>query len=322
MAGYWIPVDVSLRDKAEVVRIVLDTNGTPSEVVGRLVLLWCLAAKMSDDSGYLSGYTIDHLVALVGGDPDFWAAVQAAGWLVVHDHGLEIPDWDVHFGPDAVRKAKDRRRKQIQRDADREKAAAVPAPSEPVRDLSADCPTPSADCPPTSTATPEFSPLPLPSPSPEPSPLPKRDDDDESLCFHATEWEQARALAREWVGTAAGPGRWSHPPTIPEIRQAKAGRRGDPYRVRFNVEAAEADRRDLIRLAALVLAGRLSHDTVAAAARNTVACPNPIAKPIAYLLQCVCQSAEGQALDLAAVLPRLDPPADIVATPKPQKVDQ
>jgi len=105
MAGEWIPYDVCLPQKPEVLQLV-DTTGLPvDQVVGRLLMLWGWAALNSSDG--TARMSIRLLSKVCGGDEDFWRQVEAVGWLVIDaENGtVGIPGWDARFSKAAKSRA-------------------------------------------------------------------------------------------------------------------------------------------------------------------------------------------------------------------------
>lgn len=105
MAGEWIPYDVCLPQKPEVLDLV-DRTGLPTDqVVGRLVMLWGWASLNSSDG--TARISIRLLSRICGGDEAFWMAVQDVGWIVIDaDNGtIGIPGWDSRFSKAAKSRA-------------------------------------------------------------------------------------------------------------------------------------------------------------------------------------------------------------------------
>lgn len=105
MAGEWIPYDVCLPQKPEVLELV-DTTGLPvDQVVGRLLMLWGWAALNSSDG--TARMSIRLLGRICGGDEAFWHEVEKVGWLVIDaDNGtVAIPGWDRRFSKAAKSRA-------------------------------------------------------------------------------------------------------------------------------------------------------------------------------------------------------------------------
>ena len=105
MAGEWIPYDVCLPQKPEVLELV-ETTGLPvDQVVGRLVMLWGWASLNSSDGS--ARISVRLLSRVCGGDEAFWYAVQDVGWLVIDADGgtVGIPGWDARFSKAAKSRA-------------------------------------------------------------------------------------------------------------------------------------------------------------------------------------------------------------------------
>jgi hypothetical protein len=105
MAGEWIPYDVCLPQKPEVLELVDRTGLEPDQVVGRLLMLWGWAALNSSDG--TSRMSIRLLSKVCGGDEAFWFAVQDVGWLTIDaENGtVGIPGWDARFSKAAKSRA-------------------------------------------------------------------------------------------------------------------------------------------------------------------------------------------------------------------------
>jgi hypothetical protein len=105
MAGEWVPYDVCLPQKPEVLDLVDRTGLTTDQVVGRLVMLWGWASLNSSDG--TARISIRLLSRICGGDESFWQAVQDVGWLVIDaENGtIGIPGWDSRFSKAAKSRA-------------------------------------------------------------------------------------------------------------------------------------------------------------------------------------------------------------------------
>lgn len=105
MAGEWIPYDVCLPQKPEVLELVDRTGLAPDQVVGRLLMLWGWAALNSSDG--TARMSIRLLGRICGGDEEFWREVEAVGWLVIDgDNGtVAIPGWERRFSKAAKTRA-------------------------------------------------------------------------------------------------------------------------------------------------------------------------------------------------------------------------
>jgi len=105
VAGEWIPYDVCLPQKPEVLELVDRTGLAPDQVVGRLVMLWGWAALNSSDG--TARMSVRLLARLCGGDEDFWREVESVGWLQIDaENGtVAIPGWDRRFASAAKSRA-------------------------------------------------------------------------------------------------------------------------------------------------------------------------------------------------------------------------
>ena len=105
MAGEWIPYDVCLPQKPEVLDLVDRTGLEVDQVVGRLLMLWGWSALNSSDG--TARMSLRLLSKVCGGDEAFWYAVQDVGWLVIDaENGtVGIPGWDARFSKAAKSRA-------------------------------------------------------------------------------------------------------------------------------------------------------------------------------------------------------------------------
>jgi hypothetical protein len=113
MAGEWVPYDVCLPQKPEVLELVDRTGLAPDQVVGRLLMLWGWAAlNCSDGTARMS---VRLLGRICGGDEEFWREVEAVGWLVIDaDNGtVAIPGWERRFSKSAKSRALETVRNQV-----------------------------------------------------------------------------------------------------------------------------------------------------------------------------------------------------------------
>lgn len=113
MAGDWIKMRQDLPYHPKVVRMasLLDVN--KFQVVGALHAVWSLFDKHSE-TGFLGAYDariLDEYLAWMG----FSEAMILVGWLVSHEHGLEIPDFEENNGASAKRRCENVRRKRKSR---------------------------------------------------------------------------------------------------------------------------------------------------------------------------------------------------------------
>ncbi len=92
-------------------------NADRLRTLGGIVSAWCLLDEQSSD-GKLDGYTpeiLDELVGLQG----LSRAMEAAGWLIITEKGLEAPEFEKHNGATAKRRAQENDRKTSARNADK-----------------------------------------------------------------------------------------------------------------------------------------------------------------------------------------------------------
>jgi hypothetical protein len=105
MAGEWIPYDVCLPQKPEVLDLVDRTGLEVDQVVGRLLMFWGWSALNSSDGS--ARMSLRLLSKVCGGDEAFWYAVQDVGWLVIDAESgtVGIPGWDARFSKAAKSRA-------------------------------------------------------------------------------------------------------------------------------------------------------------------------------------------------------------------------
>jgi len=131
MAGEWIPYDVCLPHKPEVLELVDRTGLQPDQVVGRLLMLWGWAALNSSDG--TARMSVRLLAKLCGGDDEFWREVESVGWLVIDaENGtVAIPGWERRFSQAAKSRALSSVRHQVDkaRGAERPQSGRVAPPA-------------------------------------------------------------------------------------------------------------------------------------------------------------------------------------------------
>lgn len=105
MAGEWLMYDVCLPQKPEVLELVDATGLDTDQVVGRLLMLWGWASLNCEDGR--AKISLRLLSRVVGGDEEFWLAVQAVGWLEIDAEAgtVAIPGWDRRFSNAAKSRA-------------------------------------------------------------------------------------------------------------------------------------------------------------------------------------------------------------------------
>lgn len=104
-----------LRDHPKVVRMSSALNADRLRIIGGLWSVWSTFDTHSVD-GTLEGYTL----AAIDEDlrwPGFAQAMESVQWLVQVVDGLEVPEFDVHNGASAKRRAQDTRDKKNKRES-------------------------------------------------------------------------------------------------------------------------------------------------------------------------------------------------------------
>lgn len=99
----WIKIETTLPQKPEVVKISAILQKKSAEVVGGLVLLWCLTDGLTED-GFLRFYgrrEIDRVTGLKG----FCAALEQVGWIQLEPDGARLVNYEKHNGRSAKKRA-------------------------------------------------------------------------------------------------------------------------------------------------------------------------------------------------------------------------
>lgn len=115
MAGDWIKIEKDTPDKPEVL-IIANLLGKPlDEVMGILVRFWrWVDSHMAKcDSFGVTKKNIDEISKCAG----FASSMEKAGWLVVWEGGITIPNFEYHLSQSAKRRALTNKRMQNLRDA-------------------------------------------------------------------------------------------------------------------------------------------------------------------------------------------------------------
>ena len=120
MAGDWIKMRTVLQTSPKVVRIASALKADRLKTVGGLYAVWCLFDAHSED-GRLSGYTPEVLDEMIGWD-GFSRALEAVRWLTISPEFLELPDFEIHNGQSAKRRAQEADRKRESRKTSASKA--------------------------------------------------------------------------------------------------------------------------------------------------------------------------------------------------------
>jgi hypothetical protein len=114
MAGDYIPATNNLSRKPKTLQIARITNRSRHEVVGMLLEFWGWASDHTAD-GLLPGTTLGDLCDALGFDAQFFDAVVTAGWLMVNEDGIDIPDADIWITKGAKARLKQRDRTRLSR---------------------------------------------------------------------------------------------------------------------------------------------------------------------------------------------------------------
>lgn len=117
MAGDWIKLRKCVITHPRLVRTMSALNADRLRTLGGIVSAWCLLDEQTSD-GKLEGYTpeiLDELVGLQG----LSRAMEAAGWLIITESGLQAPEFEKHNGSTAKRRAQESDRKMSARNADK-----------------------------------------------------------------------------------------------------------------------------------------------------------------------------------------------------------
>ncbi len=126
MAAPWIKVRTNLRDQREVFVVARRLGLARDHVVGLCVRFWAWADSQTTD-GTIDGIRPDDLDAIVE-HAGFAAALAEAGWLLVDDRGVIIPNFDRHNGESAKKRVLAAERKSRQRDRQQEAGHASVTP--------------------------------------------------------------------------------------------------------------------------------------------------------------------------------------------------
>lgn len=104
MAGDWLAACKDLPDKPEVLAIANATGMEPELVAARLVWrFWAWADGQTED-GFIPYCTVANLVDRCRLPELFWLSLQKAGWLVVSDEGIMLPNFRRWMGKSAKRR--------------------------------------------------------------------------------------------------------------------------------------------------------------------------------------------------------------------------
>lgn len=103
MAGDWIKIESVMPDKPEVGVIAEELGIDHDAVIGKLVRFWIWADQQSVDGNALSvtKALLDRVTFCTG----FTLAMEKSGWLVREKDGFTIPNFTVHNGKSAKKRA-------------------------------------------------------------------------------------------------------------------------------------------------------------------------------------------------------------------------
>lgn len=117
MSDDWIKVRKSVLASPRLVRAMSALKADRLRTIGGIVSAWCLLDEQTAD-GRLDHYTPEILDEIVG-LPGLARAMEAAGWLIITENGLQAPEFQKHNGATAKRRAQDAARKMSARKADK-----------------------------------------------------------------------------------------------------------------------------------------------------------------------------------------------------------
>jgi hypothetical protein len=114
MAGLWIPWEIGLERKREVLRIAHKLGITPTDVAGRCMVVWVWAQDQTDD-GLIEGIS-PAMVSQAVGLPGIAEAMLDEGWLGWDGRFLQFASWERWNSQSSKKRAKDAERKRKFRD--------------------------------------------------------------------------------------------------------------------------------------------------------------------------------------------------------------
>lgn len=122
MAGEWIPVDIGLATKPEILELCDLADVEPEVAVYRMLQLWGWFSLNSADG--TARTTPSRLARVCGGSADWWLYVEQVGWLSfdAENQTATLPGWEERFSGAAKARAQhakrqDKYRKKQQCDA-------------------------------------------------------------------------------------------------------------------------------------------------------------------------------------------------------------
>ena len=113
MAGHWIPWEIGLHQKSEVVRMAKACDVHPHEMAARCMIVWAWAQDQTVD-GIITGLTAADISGTVG-IPGIGEALAAVGWLMDLGDGIAFPNWERFNGRPSKQRMLSAERKRRQR---------------------------------------------------------------------------------------------------------------------------------------------------------------------------------------------------------------
>ena len=106
MAGEWIPIDVGIFEKPEILRLCIKCHTSVENAVCRIMKLWMWFSMNSADGS--AEMNPELLVMACGADEQFWREVANVGWLEFDEENqvVTMPGWSERFSKAAKARAK------------------------------------------------------------------------------------------------------------------------------------------------------------------------------------------------------------------------
>lgn len=109
MAGDWIKMEACTPEKAEVLAITVKMGWDDADkTVGVLFRVWRWFDQHTTDgnANSVTSALLDRIIGVTG----FCHAMESVGWLVIHDDGLSLPNFEFHNGKTAKSRAQGAKR--------------------------------------------------------------------------------------------------------------------------------------------------------------------------------------------------------------------
>jgi hypothetical protein len=110
MAGLWIPWEIGLERKREVLRMAVKLGLPATDVAGRCMVVWAWAQDQTED-GIVEGVS-PAMVSAATGLPGIAEAMAEEGWLVWDGRFLTCANWDRWNGESAKKRVKNAERQR------------------------------------------------------------------------------------------------------------------------------------------------------------------------------------------------------------------